>query len=46
LPSIPYELPDGQTINVENERFAVSELFFNPEPIVVRRKKKKQGTMK
>jgi len=30
---MPYELPDGNTIEVGADRFAVPELLFNPEPI-------------
>lgn len=30
IPSVPYELPDGQTVNVAAERFSIPELLFNP----------------
>eukprot|EP00027_Filamoeba_sp_ATCC50430_P000612 CAMPEP_0168544418 /NCGR_PEP_ID=MMETSP0413-20121227/2410_1 /TAXON_ID=136452 /ORGANISM="Filamoeba nolandi, Strain NC-AS-23-1" /LENGTH=441 /DNA_ID=CAMNT_0008574439 /DNA_START=21 /DNA_END=1346 /DNA_ORIENTATION=+ len=33
IPSIPYELPDGHTLDVGTERFKVPELMFNPDPL-------------
>jgi len=33
LATMPYELPDGNTIEVGADRFAVPEFLFNPEPI-------------
>ena len=30
LPTVPYELPDGQTLEVGNERFVVPEHLFQP----------------
>lgn len=32
IPGIPYELPDGQMIDLGTERFKVPELLFNPAP--------------
>lgn len=35
LATMPYELPDGNTIEVGADRYAVPELLFNPEPLNV-----------
>jgi len=33
LATMPYELPDGNTIEVGPDRFAIPDLLFNPEPL-------------
>ena len=33
LPRVPFELPDGTTVHVEEERYALPELFFNVDPL-------------
>jgi len=33
IPTVPYELPDGNTVEIGTERFAVPELLFNPSSI-------------
>jgi len=33
LPTMAYELPDGNTIEVGVERFTIPELMFNPSPL-------------
>jgi len=33
IPSIGYELPDGNVISVGTDRFSIPELLFNPEPL-------------
>jgi len=33
IPSISYELPDGNVVDVGTERYKIPELLFNPEPL-------------
>lgn len=33
LATMPYELPDGNTIEIGQDRYSVPELLFNPEPL-------------
>jgi len=33
IPAIPYELPDGHTVDVGPDRFGIPELMFNPSPL-------------
>lgn len=34
IPMYPYELPDGTVVDVNIERFQISELLFDPAPMV------------
>ena len=34
LPSIEYELPDGEILRIGKHRFTIPELLFNPSPIL------------
>eukprot|EP01119_Soliformovum_irregulare_P024976 TRINITY_DN9104_c0_g1_i1.p1 TRINITY_DN9104_c0_g1~~TRINITY_DN9104_c0_g1_i1.p1 ORF type:complete len:403 (+),score=109.12 TRINITY_DN9104_c0_g1_i1:79-1287(+) len=36
IPGIPYELPDGTTIDLGTDRFSIPELAFNPTPLMKR----------
>lgn len=33
IPGIPYELPDGNVIDLGTDRFKIPELYFNTEPL-------------
>eukprot|EP01111_Echinosteliopsis_oligospora_P011031 TRINITY_DN3539_c0_g1_i1.p1 TRINITY_DN3539_c0_g1~~TRINITY_DN3539_c0_g1_i1.p1 ORF type:complete len:381 (-),score=98.48 TRINITY_DN3539_c0_g1_i1:48-1190(-) len=35
MPTTPYELPDGNTIEIGPDRFSIPELMFDPSPINV-----------
>jgi len=40
MPSVPYELPDGHSIDLGTERYKIPELIFNPSSL---NQKKKEG---
>ncbi len=42
IPSLTYELPDGNTIELGTDRFKIPELLFNPDPII---QLKKEGQL-
>lgn len=36
VPTIEYELPDGQILRMGQHRFSIPELMFNPDPVVMK----------
>lgn len=42
IPGIPYELPDGTTIDLGTDRFSIPELLFNPSPLNERENKEEE----